>query len=836
MGSLNIRRGAMDPIVCCIFCIFLYNMGKVDSQQCQSTSSMVQLLFEEVETSKISPAPSRDWGALSPLFRMDRLFLDAVQPNPFPEDILRVAFRNSSSLKTSEVIKYEAGYVICAVIAVLFIIFMLVLGIFYCVAESRRRRIFETCDGVICQPWPIFTALVITCCILFAGLVCSFYLNEKVHQEVRTGTEDFSRTLEDFRSSINSIPQAIEKVTSEFSVPKLKVYEELEKFGVAIGRLANSKLNDEIYPILQNGLQTAKQLERAIQLIVDVNVTMAKLQQGQSAVVQQLNTHRQTLQRVLSDPLCENCSQLAGNLQTLELSLNYSQIPSVEEYLNKLSNVRRINMSGIFQQGFQALNEVPKLVNSQTSRTINDAKMTLDRTEQEIKSYVTRIPIRQYTDPINTSLINFKETSTTYEKEVERYENYRWVVAIVLLCVILLIVACTFLGLLIGLYGLYVDKDPLDSTLKRRPGFILLKVEVYLSFIFSWLLIILVFITFLVGGNMQTLVCKNWANGNIYRFLDNPENLPPNVNLRAQLGLRENASITDLYEQCKRGAPIWDIIQMNTIDLDSAFNITRYTSDLQSKIDSLTVDVEGLDLFTNIAILLLSEYKDAGLGQVPVTNITSRIQTPSLTMNIAQFAGALGSLAANQRDPTIRSELQNKSTSLRGSSVRELELDTRKLNDSLRSLAELTPTLPSAIDSAIQGVQTLQGPLVRNTIELLKNEGRCLFNQSIGYFVQYMDWVKRMVTQEISSCRSVPQTLDRARIILCDNVTDPWNGFWFCLGWCTFFLIPNVIFSIKSSEHIMPLESRFRGLLPEEENLFQMTEYPAPERNHVLWI
>lgn len=38
-----------------------------------------------------------------------------------------------------------------------------------------------------------------------------------------------------------------------------------------------------------------------------------------------------------------------------------------------------------------------------------------------------------------------------------------------------------------------------------------------LAFLFSWLLILLVFATFLVGGNIQTLVCRNWVNQEIYK-------------------------------------------------------------------------------------------------------------------------------------------------------------------------------------------------------------------------------------------------------------------------------------------------------------------------------
>lgn len=37
-----------------------------------------------------------------------------------------------------------------------------------------------------------------------------------------------------------------------------------------------------------------------------------------------------------------------------------------------------------------------------------------------------------------------------------------------------------------------------------------------LSFLFAGPLILLVFSTFLVGGNVQTLVCRSWESGELY--------------------------------------------------------------------------------------------------------------------------------------------------------------------------------------------------------------------------------------------------------------------------------------------------------------------------------
>ncbi|KAM8972360.1 prominin-2 [Pelodytes ibericus] len=828
-GCLDFRRRTMDSVICWMLSIIFLSIGQVKTQACPPSTDIEKLTFQAVETQNMS-IQGQDWGSLTPLFRMNRLFLDAVQPHPFPEDLLRMAIRDPRSLQSSEVVKYEAGYVTCAVIAVLFIVFMLVLGIIYCTYQCRGQGVFRSCDGGFCQSTPIFLSLLVTCLILFAGLVCAFYLNEKVHHEVNNGTQDVRQSLEDFRSSVNSIPQALGQVVSEFSIPKLKVFDELQKFGTALEQLVISKLNDEIYPLLRNALQTARQLERATEIIVDVNRTMMNLLQTQDELVAAIRSHKENLERTFSDPNCENCQQAAEMLNELDIGLNYSQSQSVSAFVNRLSNVRKINLTGIFQQGLQNLNEVPKYVKTQITKSANDIRYSLQRTEQEIKSYAARISIQQYTEPINKALLNFEDKSVFYGQEVKQYEYYRWVIGIVLCCVLLVIVVLTLLGLLLGVLGLYLKQDLSDDTARRRVGSVLLTVEVYLTFSTSWLLIIFVFTIFLVGGNMETGMCKYWANGDVYKFLDNPGNLPPNVNLKAQLGLKESSNFSDMYQQCKDWAPIWDVIQFDQpIDLDKYFNISQYTDDLQNKINNFTVDFEALDLFSNIAVLVLSDYKNSRLNLVPQSSILAQIQQPLLTVDSSQFLSGLEALAAMQSDPTIQSEMQNEAASFRtlqDSTLQKQASDTKKLNDSLTALASLTPTLETGIDRAIQDVRTLQGPLLKGTIELLKDESRCLLNRAIGYFTQYVEWVKKMILENIASCRSLPLTLDRLRVIVCHNVTSPWNGFWFCLGWCTFFLIPNIIFSIKSSEHINPLGPRSRRFHPEEENLFPMTEIP----------
>lgn len=804
MGFLDFRIGCLD-VLYWLLCLQFFSMGLVAPQTCELVNDPEVLTFDTLQNPNISMV-KRDSDGMVPLYRMQKLFLNAVQPNPFPKEILRSLFRNTSTLQTSQVVKYEAGYVTCAVITILFLIFMLAFGLTFCIFQYRARRVLP-CEGGICQPSPIFVLLLCTFCFLFAGIVCTFYLNQKTHEEVGTGVKDLTRTLQNFRSSVSGIPQAIDKLVSEYSIPKSRVLADLNSFSQAVNNSVNAKLNTKIRPLLEETLQTARDLEMAAQTVVDVNMTLVDLQRREKDLMAELISHRDTLLTVLSDPSCENCRDAANIVQSIQLDPNQNQVPSIGEFVDKLVNVRKINLPGIFQKALQALNDMPKLVNKQTSKSISDITFALNKTEEEIRSYAGKIPILRYIDPIDEAVLNFEQKTKVYGNEVEHYEYYRWIVGVVLCCVLLLIAITTILGLLFGIWGLYLLQDPVNSRRRRRDGVGFLLIEVYLSLLFSWLIILFVFITFLIGGNIQTLVCNHWGNGDIYKFLDDPNNLPQNINLKRQLGLRENSNFTDLYKQCKRGAPIWDVLELNPIDLDTVFNISQYTGQLKKQIDNVTVSVAGLDMISNIAVMVLRDYNNSGLDQVPFASILRQIQVPSVVLETGQFIPSLESLASFQSNTTIRSQLENEAAALRdiqNATNQDLESFTGRLNNSFQTLAVLAPKLNVGIQRAVQNIYTLKGPLIQGTIDQLKNESKCLLDQAIGYFSQYIDWVKQTITNDIASCRSVSTTLDNARTVLCNHVTDPWNGFWFCLGWCTLLLIPNILLSIKSAQYIAP--------------------------------
>ena len=56
-------------------------------------------------------------------------------------------------------------------------------------------------------------------------------------------------------------------------------------------------------------------------------------------------------------------------------------------------------------------------------------------------------------------------------------------------------------------------------------------------------------------------------------------------------------------------------------------------------------------------------------------------------------------------------------------------------------------------------------------------------------------------------CRAVPESTQHS-VLTPHSLSQ--NAFWFCLGWCTFFLIPSIVFAVKTSKYFRPIRKRLR--------------------------
>ncbi|KAK2508519.1 hypothetical protein MC885_021794 [Smutsia gigantea] len=812
----------------------------VGATDCGSFGRAERLVFApEARVPWLAPRV-REQGPLDTLYGTVRRFLSVVQLNPFPAGLVKVLLNAPSSVKVDEVVRYEAGYVACAVIAGLYLLVVPTAGLCFCYCRSRQRcggRVKTEHKAMACERGTLMVFLLLTTLMLLTGVVCAFVTNQHTHRQVGPSAEALPETLLSLRGLVSDVPQELQAVAQQFSLPQQRVLEELNGIGLSIGGSIYTQLRSTMH----EALASVQSLGQALQVSMDhfwaLNATLVELQEGQWDLELAVPECRERLLVLLQEPGCQGCAGALSQARALELGANFSQVPPVNDVLHRLKGVPEANFSSMVQEENLTFNALPYLADLETANMVRELKNMVTQQPAGLRTLAEGFPGWEAASHWSQALENVEQSSRPYLKEVQRYEKYRWAVACVLCSVVLLVVVCNLLGLTLGIWGLSAREDPSHSEAKGEAGARFLMVGVGFSFLFAAPLILLVFATFLVGGNMQTLVCRSWESGELYEvglrhsgaqreFADTPGNLPSSMNLSQLLGLKKNISIHLAYQQCKEGASLWRVLQLNdSYNLEEHLDISQYTAKLQQKLEGFKVDTKNLDLLSPAARRDLEALQSSGLENIHYPGFLVQIQKPMVNTDMEKLAQELERLAQTQSNSVLGQQLQEEAQGLRNlyqEKVLPQQILVAKLNLSVRALASSAPGLQLETSGVLHRVTYLKEELPTQATLILRNESMCFLARELDYFSQYVAWVREQVTQRIATCQPLSRALDNGRVILCDMVADPWNASWFCLAWCTFFLIPSIVFAVKTSKYFRPIWKRLSSASSEETQLFHI--------------
>ncbi|XP_067388408.1 prominin-2 [Emydura macquarii macquarii] len=809
-------------------------LGPVCSQQCLPGNPLLIHQFMEIGTDQRVPAQHRVPSSLDPLYGIVRHYLDVVQQNPFPTELFRVALNDPSSVRTSQVMHYEAGYIVCAAMALLFFVMVPAIGLCLCCCRPRRR-----CGGHIkayrrslaCRRNLLMVCLSLTTVILLAGVICAFVANQWVKDQMEPGVRAVPATLRTLRRHIDNMPQGVQSIVEQFAVPRQQIIGDLNNVSRSIGLAIHSQLKERVYSALAAMQGRARDLQNSLHHLQIINKVVRTLTQYQGELGLVLRDRRESAVSLLDSPRCTSCARALGRAQRLELGADFSRVPSVEQVLKTLSGLPRANFPDLIHKGNSTFNSMPDLAVAKMAQVVQDLKDEVNKVSEKVQSIADNFPISDYTQSMNDALLTAENRSHPYLQEMKHYERYRWILGIFLCSVVLLVVVCNLLGLSLGACGLAVREDPSDYESRGEAGAKFLLAGVSLSFLFSWLLILWVFATFLVGGNVQTLVCKNWANQEIYKFIDTPGNLPPSVNLTQLLGLKRSLNLTSAYQNCKQGAGLWDVLHLREpYNLDDHLLISKYTRDFQKRLDNFNVHFEEIHLLDSKGRQDLETFRQSGIDQLDYPAFQAEMQNPVVRTSLEDLATDLEGLRKIQSNLTIAGRLANESQALRkiqNSTVLTQEALVAKLNESVQFLSAVAASLQTLMKQTTAEITLVETQLPAQAQRVLKHEIGCFTRKELGYFSQYLNWVRRTLTEDVASCQPLSTALDNGRVILCDRIAEPWNAFWFSLGCCTFFLIPSIIFAIKTTKHFLPIRNRLISTGSEETYPFHIPRVTA---------
>uniref|UniRef100_A0AAY4A5Y3 Prominin 1 b n=1 Tax=Denticeps clupeoides TaxID=299321 RepID=A0AAY4A5Y3_9TELE len=757
-------------------------------------------------------------GAIGILFHMVHAFLYAVQPNPFPKDlIVKVIQQNMGGIKT---IYYELGFIVLALLGMFFVLLVPLVGLFFCLC-----RCCENCGGEMhqrqrknadCQRAFYTTMLIATSCFISTGVLVAYVANHNISAQVRSTKRLVNTNIRDLKSFANYTPAQIDYLTAQYTVAKNRVLSNLENIGPLLGDRIHKQLEKEVVPALDNALRMTGAMRETKEALENVSTALEMLQDATGRLQSSLSNERSSLSNTLNDPACTNgavahtCNTIRGTLGQLGLSGNFHGLPDVSPQLANVDNVLKTDLSNIVQKGYASFNNTPKLVEEQTENVVAEVKGMLDRVGGEIVGFTKMFPVEP-------ALVNFTRFLTEGQKKIEAFypqidqmdfyryhqpfsnpvtnfsnivpSHHLWIGCVVVCCMVVLILAFNFLGLLCGICGYDKHASPTNRGCLSNTGGNLLMAGVGFSFIFSWVLMGVVLATFVAGGNIEKLVCEPLANRELFKIIDTPYIVHPTKKnfLPGMLFQDPNLDLTigSMYRDCHENSGLYSALQLET-----KFNFNKFIN--TTMFDSVKVDLQNIVLLEQEGRDSLLNFANTGLGDIDYQAYMTEVNKGVTMTDLLSFANELEA----QADQLPRGALAN---ALKGhaSSIRQIHKD--QVLPMEQAMTKVTNVL-----SAIDATEYL---IANNASHVIKQETDKYVQSVVGYFTQYTEWVKHSVSFEVAQCKPISNIVDSLEIVGCSFIVDSVNTFWFGLGGCCLFLIPSIILSVKLAKYYRRMDT-----------------------------
>ncbi|XP_016350209.1 prominin-1-A-like isoform X9 [Sinocyclocheilus anshuiensis] len=780
-------------------------------------------------------------GAIGILFNMMHAFLYVVQPNPFPEDlVIRVAKDKFGAIQseyqkpenivlTLQVIYYEIGFVVCTALGLLFTVLLPLVGLLFCLC-----RCCDNCGGEMhqrqrknadCLRGLLTTLLLTTTFIITAGVLCAYAANQNLSSQLKSMRRLVKSNLKDLHTFANQTPAQIDYLISQYGKVKHHVLYDLENIGLLLGGRIHEELGKDVQPALNAALSmTGIKVEKSIKAMRDtkdalenVSLTLETLQEGTVKLQANLSLVRGSLSNALNDPVCtdvrssEICHNIRSTLPRLEIAANYSSLPDVTNQLDKVNEVLKTDLSQIVEKGFTSFNDTPTLVKDQTRNIVEGVKVLLDDIGSNITTFNKLFLV-------HSSLTNFtKMISHTHSQikdiypQVDQMDFYRWICCITLCCMVVLILAFNFLGLLCGILGFDRHATPTTRGCVSNTGGNLLMAGVGFSFLFSWVLMGVITVLFFVGGNLEKLVCEPFQTRQLFKVLDTP-NLVNSAWRNFIPGYLYNDPEMDLtayslYSNCKDNRGIYSALHLDKIfNISAFFNTSVYSKDVSRKFEGMKVDLRDIILLESEGKQNLISFTETGINEIDFAAYLKEVNKGVTRINLVDFARQLDAQADQLSKGTLQTSLKGHANTIRQIHIQQvipLEQSMKyvkarsTLNQSIRLLERTSSDLPVRVRDVLAAIDATQFLISHNATFVVNQETEKYKQTIIGYFKQYIDWIRTSLALEVATCKPLSNIVDTAEILGCSFLLDSMNTFWFGLGCSTLFLLPSIILSVK---------------------------------------
>lgn len=765
------------------------------------------------------------------LYLITKKFMNYIlDGEPYPSGFIQVG-KNGLDI-SSDYTSLGLHYLFLLLIAFIGLILAVIIpcaGLFFCCCRCAGKcgarsqpfdKRFDTCK----RHFFAFLLSSVTVVIMF-GVVCAIVTNEYMEEGAQNLPKNVRTSLQDTKLYLNNTKKEVNTLLIT-NFGELDVV--LSKLLHKSGEIVKDKLGEISKAAVVANLTTIVQGLRAIRSdLGNIDSLTKSLQNHAKALEIALNNVREQLMERLI--VCRHESACIDflsnyNITALTLEANFTQLPDVTLSLNNVSGLLANDIENEVIKGRDQFDRIKLNIQHSVDRTIPDIAREISKAGKILQRNAGNVT--QILDNIE-SLIdkNSYRPIDQAESVFRQYAHYRYYLGLGVSLVLVSVLFSLGIGLLCGYCGRRPDAMYSEDCCDKGTAARFLMMAVWIMFL-SFTALVAVTLGYMVSGSVaDRVVCsglRNPHNSTTFELLDKYVDLSSLYSAS-----KRPVNLSTIIRECEKNASVYKVLGIEPDSMSeyaAQFNMPERVRQLADSI-VLTSDIV---IVTPEAERQLKALAASPLNTIDLTVYTSVLNERITSIHLLQLASALNDTARNlpPSQQNVKHELETQAMYLEVHQERQVSLMvrlSRELHGNATALSQHLrfnhSSLSSAVDSLLldlrQAQTTLnsQGPAI---VRAIAEE----FGKEFGLHIQsYLNRVEKEAQANIGKCWPISLVYNATVVSTCNNILDPFNGFWFSVGCVTLLFIPAIILSVKLSSLYQKSEP-YPGALVEAEYLY----------------
>jgi len=507
---------------------------------------------------------------------------------------------------------------------------------------------------------------------------------------------------------------------------------------------------------------------------------------------------------------------------------------NTEDIKSSIKSLNGIKIKEEVDKIIKEIDKIPQRIQDSAKDARKDIEDELSKVTNDTIGQINDLITTNFTKSITSSIRSFKGTIKNGTEAMLQYNHYQVYACMILASMILISLVFYFLGTILG--TVYFNPVVEDRSFMSSLGGVFMIVGTFFSFIFAWVIMILVIVFFSVGGHGERYICQPVAQPyELFSWLQTPTD--NSTSPLEKYGFADYVKVKDielnfehLLTSCESDKSLYESLRLNNTNYNTTYlkkEVSQVFTEIRDQVDKAIPDTIDIDVFPKDVEDRIDDFKNTGLKNVDLDEAFGEANKGLETVNLTSLTNFLGKKSTEIRafgapgGSDFADKVDGWKSSVEGirdNRIPAIQSDIKGLEDVANDLKQLDNNVTKLVDDIKVNLDELNKE-IQNT-SLIRTLADKEVNEIIAMVKEYVDWAFYQVENEFGACSPIFNLYTGLVGVGCLYIINMMNGLWFSLGWAAFLMIPTAIVAMK-------LAKWYRRQAQKVTEEFELDEYPA---------